>query len=171
ARPGPPQPGQPPRSQPGAAELAPKAARRAEVRRAMQRDIPQIATEVLVMDPDRRAREPLCSLLRAFGFEVAVADDPARAWALSLARPFAVVFVDVPLDGSDGGAGIELVKHLQGQAGALLVLVSAALRPVDQVRAELAGCDATLGKPVSRGSVARVLDSHGIALPADARRG
>ncbi len=100
-----------------------------------------------------------------------MADDPARARALSLARPFAVVFVDVPLDGSDGGAGIELVKHFQGQAEALLVLVSAALRPLDQVRAELAGCDATLGKPVSRGSVARVLDSHGIALPADARRG
>ncbi|MDE2146966.1 MAG: response regulator [Burkholderiales bacterium] len=162
---------QPPRSRPGPAELAPKAARRAEVRRALQRDLPPGPAEVLVLDPDRQAREPLCNLLRAFGFDVAVAEDAARAWALSQARPFAVAFVDVPLDGSDGGSGIELCRHLHAQAEALLVLVSAALRPLDRVRAELAGCDATLAKPVSRGSVARVLDSHGIALPADARRG
>jgi hypothetical protein len=51
----------------------------------------------------------------------------------------------------------------------LLVLASAALQPMDRVRAELAGCDETIVKPVTRGSVAGALDKRGIALPVDPR--
>ena len=42
---------------------------------------------------------------------------------------------------------------------------------MDRVRAELAGCEEIIAKPVTRGSVAAVLDSRGIALPADRRQG
>jgi hypothetical protein len=50
------------------------------------------------------------------------------------------------------------------------VLVSTQLRPVERVRAKLAGCDGMLVKPVTRGDVARTLEACGLSLPADARR-
>jgi CheY-like chemotaxis protein len=50
------------------------------------------------------------------------------------------------------------------------MLVSGDAQPADQVRARLAGGDAFLAKPLSRGSVARALEASGVPLPADARR-
>jgi len=51
-----------------------------------------------------------------------------------------------------------------------VVLMSPRLRPADRVRAALARSDAVLAKPLSRGDVARTLESCGVALPADERR-
>ncbi len=132
--------------------------------------------EVLVLDADDTARDQICSLLRAFGFGVHAVNDPGKASALAASRAFAAAFVDIALDGADGGAGIDLCKHVRnasrrrGGAPTLLVLVAAQLRPIDRVRAALAGCDEVILKPVTRGSVARVLDSHHIVLPSDSRR-
>jgi CheY-like chemotaxis protein len=158
-----------------------RAAKRASVRRARLRsnsgpasDEPAVP-EVLVLDADDAARDQLCTLLRAFGFGVHSVADAGKAALLVASRPFVAAFVDIVLDASDGGAGIDLCKHIKapaaaGRPTAMLVLVAAQLRPVDRVRAGLAGCDEMLAKPVTRGSVARLLDARGIALPSDARR-
>jgi CheY-like chemotaxis protein len=166
-----------------AAQLAlNKTARRATVRR--ERLLGESAAgvaaptvpEVLVLDADDTARDQICSLLRAFGFGVHAANDAGKASALVASRAFAAAFVDIALDGADGGAGIDLCKHVRnasrrrGGAPTLLVLVAAQLPPTDRVRADLAGCDEVILKPVTRGSVARVLDSHHIVLPSDLRR-
>jgi CheY-like chemotaxis protein len=164
-----------------AARAAVKAARRAAVRRARLGpaaappgaavDIP----EVMVLDPDDHARTPLCTLLGSFGFRVHPVLDIEQATELAAERPFAALFVDVALDGSDAGAGVQMCRRVKGSAapGAeppVLVLVSAQLSPVDRVRAQLAGCDGMLQKPVQRGDVARLLEDHGVALPSDARQ-
>ena len=52
----------------------------------------------------------------------------------------------------------------------VLIVVTGSARPLERVRAELAGCDAFLHKPVSRGAVAQALEACGVALPIDARR-
>ena len=165
----------------GAARAAKKIARRAAVRHARlsaHSVTPGSAAEppkMLVLDADVAARSLLCELLRGFGFEVYPVPDTARACALVGTRPFAAVFADVALDAADDGAGIELCRKVRqdgvsrGGDGALLVLVASRLSPVDRVRADLAGCAEAILKPVTRSSVARVLDTHGIALPADAR--
>jgi CheY-like chemotaxis protein len=164
-----------------ASRAAAKAARRAAVRRARlgqsatALDAPQAVAEVLVLDPDDGARALLCTLLGAFGFRVHSAVALDQAAALSGARPFAAVFVDIVLDGSDGGAGVDLCKQVKlastsGGEPPVLVLVSTQLRPVERVRAKLAGCDGMLVKPVTRGDVARTLEACGLSLPADARR-
>ncbi len=168
----------------GAELAAKKAARRAVVRRSLLRNAAaaqgagaSAAAEVLVLDADARAREQLTSLLQGFGFGVMAVDDAAKARALAAARPFAAAFLDITLDATDGGAGIDLCRHVhavsdrRGGPATLLVLVASQLRPIDRVRAELAGCGEAILKPVTRGSVARVLDTHGIVLPSDARRG
>jgi CheY-like chemotaxis protein len=167
---------------PAAARSARKAANRAKVRRARLRGASaangttSTAPEVLVLEADDSAREQLCGLLQAFGFGVRTARDAAGASALLASRPFVAAFVDIALAAADGGDGIALCKQVREaserrDSGALvLVLVVAKLRPVDRVRAKLAGCDETILKPATRGSVARLLDARGIALPSDARR-
>jgi CheY-like chemotaxis protein len=172
---------QPPRSS-SDAELrsALKTARRAEVRRARRQDFSTYTafssadSEVLVVDPDPGSRAQLCSVLGAFGFDVLAVGDATAVPFLAASRDFAAAFVDIDTSAVDGGDGIDLCKQFRGEAQRagtmVLVLVVAQLRPVDRVRAELAGCDETILRPVTRGIVARVLDARGIVLPSDARR-
>lgn len=155
---------------------AKRAARRASVRRSRLRALAQQAhpahvPEILVVDRNDIERGILCGLLQAFGFGTHAVADAAQALPLLEATAFTAVFADIAFDASDGGAGISLARRLRVlQPRPLFVLVSPPLSPVDRVRAELTGCDAIVDKRVTRGSVARVLDLHGIALPADARR-
>lgn len=161
-----------------------KAAKRAAVRRAR---IGQAAAgaadmaepgvpEVLVLDADAAARSTLGTLLGGFGFLVHAVSGTEEAAALAASRGFVAAFVDVALDGADGGAGLELCQQIkQGSASppgdaVALVLVAARLRQMERVRAKLAGCDAFLTKPVGRGDVARALEACGVALPSDARK-
>ena len=159
-----------------------KADRRAAVRKSRLRGTPSspgvtLVTEVLVFDAHDGERDRLSSLLRGFGFGVHAVGQVDRAMALATSRHFVAAFVDIALDGADGGGGIDLCKlvrahgHRTGGGETLLVLATARLQPMDRVRAELAGCDETVIKPVTRGSVAGVLDARGIALPTDPRQG
>jgi CheY-like chemotaxis protein len=158
------------------ARAAWKVARRGGVRRSRLARAAPVATDVLVLDPDDTARHQLSSLLRAFGFNVRSAASVPEAAALATEQAFVAAFFDVALDGIESGASLALLRHVgesaqrHGAPATLLVFVAAGLRPVDRVRAELAGFDEVLAKPLSRGGVARVLDSRGVALPSDARR-
>ena len=159
-----------------------KATQRAEVRRRRLRrpsgtgGAARITPEVLVLDANDTSRDSLCHLLRAFGFGVHAMSDPAEASALAASRVLVAIFVDMALMTANGGDGIELCSQIREirqrrDAGAsVLVLLAARLRPIDRVRAELAGCDEVILKPVSRGVVARALDARGILLPSDERR-
>lgn len=161
---------------------ADRAAKRAAVRRARLRSVRGAAAsvavkpEVLVFEPDLMVSEMLCSQLRILGFAVTQAVTPSEAAALATNRPYAAVFANVAFDGDrDGGLGIAMCRTVKqvGQrhgAGTLFVLVADALSAVDRVRAELAGCDEALLKPVRRTDLARVFDTRGIALPFDPRR-
>ena len=159
-----------------------KAERRAAVRKSRLRSKPaagavSTASEVLVFDPHDGDRDRLRNLLRDFGFCVHAAGCADEARALAAAHTLVAAFVDVALDAADGGAGLDLCQQLRAAGHCrdgnhtLLVLTAAHLQPMDRVRAELAGCEETIAKPLTRGSIARVLDSRGIALPIDRRRG
>ena len=167
---------------PGAARSNDKAERRAAVRRSRKRvtpavDDPPVVPEVLVFDAHDGDRDRLCNLLRGFGFGVHAVDRADKAAVLAVSRDFVAAFVDIALDAGDGGAGIDLCKRVRAVgprpdgSQTLLVLVKAKLKPMDRVRAELVGCDETVAKPVTRGSVAGLLDARGIALPTDPRQG
>lgn len=156
-----------------------RAERRASVRRARLRALAATAgygdrvPEVLVVDEDDGHRAQLVTLLLAFGFGVHSAASPEKALTLLESTPFVAVFADVELDGDRGGAGIEMcrrAKELADDAPTLLVFVAKSADPIGRIRAQLAGCDDMIVKPVVRGNVAGVLDMHGVALPTDARR-
>lgn len=154
-----------------------KAARRATVRQARRSSVPpqQTVSDVLVMDADAITRYEVDDLLGGFGFRVRPVATLAQAALLAGFHPFAAVFVAVPPGAIDGEVHY-LFEHVRatgrraGVAPAVRVLVAAQWSPVDRVRAELAGCEATLVRPVSRRDVARVLDANGVVLPRDPRR-
>jgi CheY-like chemotaxis protein len=177
-----PQPEQPAPS--GSVKTGPaasKAQRRAAVRRARQRSrgaaaCEPAAADVLVCDADEAGRETLCTLLRSFGFTVHVANQAQDALPLIASQRFVAAFVDVALDDRDGGAGTRLCqtwREVDQRRGThtLLVLATARLKPMERVRAQMAGCDEILAKPVTRGNLAGALDRHDVVLPADPRKG
>jgi CheY-like chemotaxis protein len=132
--------------------------------------------DVLVLDPQDADREHLCKLLEHFGFCAypARGNDQAR-WLLQ-SRPFRAVFLDTSLDGDSANGGFELCQLAKtkpltmGAPAAALFIVSGTARPADRVLAALAGSDAFLAKPLSRGDVAGSLEAFGVAMPADDRR-
>jgi CheY-like chemotaxis protein len=159
-----------------------KAERRAAVRKSRIRGKPAAggkssASEVLVFDPHEIERDRLRKLLLAFGFRVHAVGRADEAAALAEAHTFIAAFVDFVPDATDGGAGLDLCQQIGAAAvsrngtDTLLILTAALIKPMDRVRAELAGCEEIILKPVTRGSVAGVLDSRGIALPTDRRQG
>ena len=153
--------------------LARQAARRARLAQDAAAAAAPVPRDVLVLEEDDGARRQLCELLGGFGFEVHAAETLDQADALLKTRPFAAAFLDLVLEGAEEGAGLELCYRIKqgGPGGPTAVVVLAAQeRPADRVRAALARSDVYLPRPISRGDVARALESCGVRLPADARR-
>lgn len=163
---------------PAALRNTAKAAARAAARRARLASARADASpteplrSVLVLDPDPAANALLCALLLRFGFEPQAAGSIEQAIEPLSARPFAAVFLDMPLD----DAGVALLQQIRnlpapaGQPGPAVVMMAARFDPAERVLTELAGLGAPLIKPLGRGDVARALESAGVALPSDARR-
>lgn len=181
-QPAPPDPAAPPVRR-RATDVVSRAERRAAARRERRngsqaaRQTTDGAPEVLVVGGPNAESEQLCSLLQAFGFTVHTTADTSEAIARCAAPALFAAFVFADLSDGHGGNGINLCGRLPrvsapATPGAvLLILVAAPLRPMDRVRAELAGCDDVLSTPLTRGSVARFLDARGISLPSDPRKG
>lgn len=155
--------------------LARQAARRARMSSLMAEDDAPPPADVLLLDRDDSSRESLAALLGRFGFVVHQARDLADAERLESMGPFAAAFLDVSLDGDEQGASLALCRRLRSALprpglSTAVVLMSQNVRPMDRVRAALARSDIMLAKPLSRGDVARTLESCGVVMPADERR-
>jgi len=160
---------------------AKKTAARAAARRArlsqMHTDPGKLESmrDVLVLDADDNASAHITELLEMFGFRVHRARNIAQAADVLSRRPLAAAFLDIALNGADEGDGLALLQtihdlpRLVGHPTPATLIVTEALRPADRVRAALAGIDAPLIKPVTRGDVARALEDCDVLLPSDAR--
>jgi len=131
------------------------------------------APAILVLRAAAAAPDPLCHQLKAFGFDVQMRQDLPD---LPAPWPFVAVFIDLALQPDGGGDAIDLCNEvrersrLPGVLKPVLVLVADQLSATNRVRAGLAGCNEILLGAITRGGVAKVLDTRGIALPSDARR-
>ena len=135
----------------------------------------QALRDVVLLDPAGE-HGALAAQLGAFGFEVHVAAGSADALTLLAQMPLAAAFLDVAPGSQDDLDGLELcmeIKHARvTAAGAVPPVFLLANRDsaAGRVRAKLAGCDALLIRPVTRGDAARALEACDVALPADERR-
>jgi CheY-like chemotaxis protein len=171
--PAPPRPQAPHEPTLTAKAMARQAARRARMTQGSADGQTPLPRDVLVLEEDATARRQLCELLGGFGFEVHAAETLDQADRLLRTRPFAAAFLDLVLEGAEEGAGLELcyrIKQADASGSTAVVVLAAQERPADRVRAALARSDVYLPRPISRGDVARALESCGVRLPADARR-
>jgi CheY-like chemotaxis protein len=111
---------------------------------------------IMVVDDNLDSAETMAELVRIWGYEVRTAHDgPA---ALDTARAFRphVVLLDVGLPGMDG---YELARRLraEGLSGDLLVSVTGYGQEEDRRRAEEAGFDHHLTKPVDPETLLRLV--------------
>jgi CheY-like chemotaxis protein len=115
---------------------------------------------VLVVDDCRDAADSLALLLKGWGFQTVVAYDGPSALAVALARPPAVVLLDLDMPGMDG---YEVARRLRGQprtAEALLIALTGYGEEEDVSRCREAGIDLHLLKPCEPEELRRVLDGR-----------
>ena len=122
--------------------------------------VPPIGPWVLVVDDCHHAADPLVLLLKRWGYQTAVAYDGPSALAVALARPPAVVLLDLDMPGM---GGYEVARRLRGQprtAEALLIALTGYGEEEDVSRCREAGIDLHLLKPCEPEELRRVLDGR-----------
>jgi CheY-like chemotaxis protein len=118
---------------------------------------PTLIRRILIVDDNRDAAQALRELVEVWGYAAAVAFDPVEA--LQRARNFhpELVILDIGLPVMDG---YELAERLRGIPGLEKVSIAAATgygQDADRARAERAGIDAHLVKPVDGDRLRQVL--------------
>jgi len=104
---------------------------------------------ILVVDDNVDTAQSLATLLKLAGHEVQLAHDGQAALAAAHASHPAVIVLDIGLPGMDGYTVAKALRADGGFDGLRLVAVSGYGQPEDRRRAEAAGFDAHLVKPVS----------------------
>jgi two-component system, sensor histidine kinase len=106
-----------------------------------------LTRHVLVIEDNADVRDGLCMLLEAWGHRVAV---------LRASLP-EVILVDLGLPGMDGHSIAREARSVPGGGGLLLVAISGYGGPADRTRAEEAGFNAYLTKPVDTNELSEIL--------------
>jgi len=109
---------------------------------------PPMSLRMLVVDDNVDMAMSLSILLELHGHRVEMAHDGAAALELSPARPFDVVLLDIGLPSMDGYEVARRIRARGGESQPLLVGISGYGFDADRQRAEEAGFDLYLVKPV-----------------------
>lgn len=117
----------------------------------------QFPIDVLVFEGDAPiAASALIAQLEKYGCRVSVGRHATEAAQLVAQKPVRMVFSDVSMEGADGLALCQQIKSVRKGAPSV-VLMSRQVTSSDRVRAQLAGADALLAKPVDPGELLGVL--------------
>ena len=117
------------------------------------------ARDIVIIEDNLDFREGLRSLLQSWGHRVEEASSGAQGLDLvRRARP-EIVLIDLGLPGIDGYAVARALRAMPGGKGLLLVAITGYGRATDRRRAQEAGFDAHLTKPVNLSELAALLVS------------
>jgi len=127
-------------------------------------DLPRLqpapSATVLVVDDSPVAQNYLRNRVLAMGLECGVATSGDEALLLIAQRHYAVVLLDIHMEGIDGYQTCRAIKHFKGgPAVSKVVMTSSKTGTIDKIRATLAGCDGYLTKPISDVALARILST------------
>lgn len=128
------------------------------------------APTVLVVDDSPVAQNYLRNRVLAMGLECDVATSGDEALLMIAQTHYAVVLLDIHMEGIDGYQTCRAIKNFKGgPAVSKVVMTSSKTGTVDKIRATLAGSDGYLTKPISDIALARTLSTLiklGAATPA-----
>ena len=124
----------------------------------------------LVVDDSPVAQNYLRNRVLAMGLECDVATSGDEALLMIAQTHYAVVLLDIHMEGIDGYQTCRAIKNFKGgPAVSKVVMTSSKTGTVDKIRATLAGSDGYLTKPISDIALARTLSTLiklGVASPA-----
>ena len=123
---------------------------------------------VVIVEDNDDAREALEAALRALGHHVEVAGDGLSGLDLALTTHPDVVLLDIGLPGLDGYGVARALREKCDGARPYLVAMTGYGQPEDRRRAEAAGFDTHMVKPVSLARLQRVLGEVATGKPAAA---
>jgi CheY-like chemotaxis protein/anti-sigma regulatory factor (Ser/Thr protein kinase) len=113
--------------------------------------------DILVIEDNIDFREGLRLLLQSWGHRVEEASGGAEGLDIVRRRRPEIVLIDLGLPGMDGYAVARALRSAPGGEGLLLIAITGYGRPSDRRRAEEAGFDAHLTKPVNPPELAALL--------------
>jgi two-component system, sensor histidine kinase len=118
------------------------------------------ARHVLIVEDNSDVRDGLRMLLEAWGHRVEQAEDGERGLAMLRASHPEVLLVDLGLPGLDGHAVARAARAAPGGESVMLVAISGYAGAVDRTRADEAGFDAYLTKPVDVDALFEILGTR-----------
>jgi len=121
---------------------------------------PAVARRVLVVDDNVDAASTLSMLLKSLGHETKVVYDGAAAIDVAAKFQPDVVLLDIGMPGMDGYEVARRLRALKAQRPFRIVAVTGWGQDADRLRAEEAGFDVHLVKPVDAGLLVRVLEER-----------
>ena len=125
---------------------------------------------MLVVDDSPVAQNYLRNRVLAMGLKCDVATSGDEALLMIAQTHYAVVLLDIHMEGIDGYQTCRAIKNFKGgPAVSKVVMTSSKTGTVDKIRATLAGSDGYLTKPISDIALARTLSTLiklGVATPA-----
>lgn len=102
---------------------------------------------ILVADDSPDGREMLTEYLTFRGFAVKTANDGANAIAIALARPPALILMDLTMPGIDGWEATARLKADPRTKDVIILAVTAHVMSDAPAKARAAGADGFVGKP------------------------
>ena len=123
------------------------------------------ARHILVIEDNPDFREGLRLLLESWGHRVEEASTGAEGLDIVRRRRPEIVLIDLGLPGIDGYAVARALRSAPGGEALLLIAITGYGRPSDRQRAQEAGFDAHLTKPVSPPELAALLVSKRSVSP------
>jgi CheY-like chemotaxis protein len=115
-------------------------------------------TAVMVVDDSPVAQNYLRNRILAMGFECDVAGSGDEALLLIAQKEYALVLLDIHMQGIDGYQTCKAIKsYKRGLTVPKVVMASSKTGTIDKIRATLSGCDGYLTKPINETELARTL--------------
>lgn len=119
---------------------------------------PQRRLRILVADDNRDVAHSLASLLKMYCHDVEVAHDGMQALQVAQAFRPEVALLDIGMPGMTGYEVARRIRNIDGLGNILLVAITGWGTEGDQVRAEEAGFDRHLTKPLALATLTKVMD-------------
>ncbi len=114
--------------------------------------------KILVVDDRGHNRLVLVDMLRQLDFEIMEAEDGAAAIQIATTTPPDLILMDLVMPVLTGIEATQRLRQLPETAGTPIVAVSASTFTEDHRRAQVAGCDAFLPKPIKLFDLLRLLE-------------
>lgn len=125
------------------------------------------AQRILVVDDNADAAESLTDLLRVYGHDARVVHDGIAALELVPSFQPSVVFLDIGMPGMDGYEVARRLRRVPGGERAILIAVTGFGSEEDRRRAEEAGFDRHVTKPLDPRTLTSLISLHDRDEPPD----